>query len=379
MPGPLRRRNAASPAASASDYAPPADAPADDIRPRRGRASAPVAAPVFKYPADSLEDADRDVLFRLADEEGLDPSIEDIDEIFDLLTAIVVEPAPEPAAEPASARRRGRAGAAEEPEEAPVARGRGRRTEPAEEEAPVARGRGRRAAPAEDDAPPARGRERRNTADTEEPGDAPKRAGGKAGFAAYAKVKATTASYEKTWKPKMDVDSIVKFMDPEGPFDTYSEHNLFNSVIKTGQRTFVCIEGSGTDCPLCAVGSEKKAVALFNVLVLDPDDPDADPEYHVLEAKPDLAGQIEALSKERALGGDLTVGSASMTAYEKANGFTSYKVLHVKDRDMEEDWGLAPLTSAEVEEFADKRKGDDFVKYSSLTRMNEAATALTKG
>lgn len=356
---PLRRRNAPGRASSASDYAPPAE-PTDDVRPRRGRV---IPSTQFKYIESALQEMSDDELFAVADHEGIDPSIEDFDEIFNLLVAVPAQ-APEPEAAPA---RRGRGRAAAE--------------EPAEEVAP-ARGRGRRAAPAEDEVAPARGRGRTNTADSpasdSDDGPRPTRTTSGAGFKAFNKERAKSQTFERPWKPALDTDSIVKFLDPEN-FDSYAEHNLFDSPITKGQRTFVCLAGSDVECPLCAVGSDTKAKSVFNVIVIDPEDEDDEGTFHVMEAGPDLAKQVEDLSSERALNGDLRVGYASMSAYKKDNGFISYKVKHIKERDLQEDWSVPPLSNEEITEFDAQKKGPDYVQYSSLSRMNEAADAISKG
>lgn len=331
MAVPVRRRSAPS----ADDYAPAAPAAAEpntERRSRRDRTAVMEPVMVPKHDPEFLDGLYDAALLTLADEEGIDSSIEDINEVFDALVALqvplVAVPAPEPevaAEEPT--RRRGRVAAA-----APE------RTDEAE-----SGGMQRKARP---------------------------------GMKAFAKQQARASTYERPWKPTED-ESIVLFLEDE-PFDSYAEHNLFRTPADkgTGQRTFVCF-ADDADCDLCDVGNDVKAKAVFNIVVIDAETGDA--AFQVLEAGPGLTKEIAKKQKSK-LTSRLSDGYWSMYGVKKGNtSIIEYEFNHVDTDELSKVYGIPPLTEDQVTAFSAKKKKDDYIKYPSASAVKEAAELLANG
>lgn len=143
---------------------------------------------------------------------------------------------------------------------------------------------------------------------------------------------------------------LVKFLDDE-PYASYAQHWV--DEVKDGKKSWTCI---GKKCPLCGVGNKKRAMALFNVVVVDESLLDGTPTVKTLECGPMLSDLIEENHNDR--GGPLSKHYWTLRKKKApgANGKVSYFMTVVKAAELADDFGLDP---AEVKAALTGLKGLD--------------------
>lgn len=124
---------------------------------------------------------------------------------------------------------------------------------------------------------------------------------------------------------------LIKFIDENGPFATYSQHFLQQKT--EGRRSYVCI---GAGCPLCEKlkhkPEKKTAFSIVNFT-------DGTPQRQQLIATPRLFKALHAA--EFSPQGPLTKNFWQISRTGKMQQ-TVYNLNAVKPRDLGEDWGLDP-------------------------------------
>lgn len=130
---------------------------------------------------------------------------------------------------------------------------------------------------------------------------------------------------------------LVKFLDNQ-PFAVFDQH----WIERQGKRSFVCL---GEDCPLCDKGDTPRAKVAFSIVNLSAEEP----VVEVLLTGPMLTNQLASLDKDPKTG-PLDRIYWSMSRQGKGPK-TTYSVLPVKPRDLDEDWGA---DQAEVEMIVDR-------------------------
>jgi hypothetical protein len=131
--------------------------------------------------------------------------------------------------------------------------------------------------------------------------------------------------------------SIIKFLDPNGPFAVYKQH--FLSQITSGKRSFVSL---GANDPLCTkIGSkpeDKKAFTIANLSAA------GGPQRQMLIASPRLYKSLHAAHFSPA--GPLTKNYWAISRTGKMQS-TVYHLNPVKARDLQEDWGITDIDEME--------------------------------
>jgi hypothetical protein len=131
--------------------------------------------------------------------------------------------------------------------------------------------------------------------------------------------------------------SIIKFLDPNGPFAVYKQH--FLSQITSGKRSFVSL---GANDPLCTkLGSkpeDKKAFTIANLSAA------GGPQRQMLIASPRLYKSLHAAHFSPA--GPLTKNYWAISRTGKMQS-TVYHLNPVKARDLQEDWGITDIDEME--------------------------------
>ncbi|MGW3153688.1 hypothetical protein [Streptomyces sp. NPDC001089] len=149
---------------------------------------------------------------------------------------------------------------------------------------------------------------------------------------------------------------VIKILG-EGPFDVFASHWI--DEIEDGSKSVRCW---GTpDCPLCQLGDKaKRFSACFDVVSLE------DPEYPVLKCW-DVGIKIARQLKEIAADdkrGPLNRPDLYFTIRkETKKKSVEYTLERVKERDLDEEYGISPLSEdavnqflAECHEYGDKVK-----------------------
>ena len=153
---------------------------------------------------------------------------------------------------------------------------------------------------------------------------------------------------------------IVKFLTAE-PW-TYGQH----WVQREGKKGFPC---RGKGCPLCKVGIKVSQKYVFSVVDLGEDG--AEPTVVNLQVGVKLADQLEAFNDDPKVG-PLTKFYWAMSRAGKGLK-TTYTVLPVKDRDLEEDW---EFDLDAIEDFLDTAEAptpEKAITWYSAERLKEIA------
>ena len=209
--------------------------------------------------------------------------------------------------------------------------------------------------------------------DEEEDTPAPRAKNGLSGFAKYRKLREEHSDFPTRLKLTDDY-VIVKFLDDE-PFAAWGQHWV-------GNRSWTCLED---DCPLCGrTGENPRAMGAFNVVVITPGDRRGEAQsavLQVLEAGPVLMGVLD--KKAAAKTGPLTreYYAVQQSGEKGADGKrkkTNFEVTPVKERDLDVDWGIAPLTDPELESFEGRAYDEaTYVRRTPRKELRELARSLT--
>lgn len=125
---------------------------------------------------------------------------------------------------------------------------------------------------------------------------------------------------------------IVKFLDPEAtPFASYKEHWLTQKT--SGKRSYISL---GANDPLCVkLGSRPREIRAFTIANLSAP---GGPQRQILKATPRLYKTLYA-AHHNAQFGPLHRGYWALSRTGEMQQIT-YQVNPVKERDLQEDWGI---------------------------------------
>jgi len=210
----------------------------------------------------------------------------------------------------------------------------------------------------EGDAPRAGRRRTRETAQEEsrssrrreEPSSSRRSSGSttRSGWKAFSERRQESTGGDFVTKFKIpDEETIIKFLDSE-PFDVYEEHWVDEAPGK--RKSFPCLAEESDGCPLCDVGERARVYALFNIVDLgDPDNPVSRP-WRVSQTVTDTLERLADDKKSSPLNRE----DLYFSVYKTGGGKKGPVVTHispVKERDLDEDWDISPLDTADIEEF----------------------------
>jgi hypothetical protein len=181
----------------------------------------------------------------------------------------------------------------------------------------------------------------------------------RSGWSGVDSVKTGDSNYAVRLKLSEDTQ-IIRFIG-DAPYASYGQHWLERS----GQKSFVCI---GEDCPLCKAGNRPSKRHNFNVALLTEGE---DPALRSLEIGPRVIDQLKNFHNSDRTGPlDKHYWAISRTG----KGATSSTLLQmVKAADLEE-WGLTPLTSEQLAEFAETAYTEDIIQVPSKRDLVQIAS-----
>lgn len=158
---------------------------------------------------------------------------------------------------------------------------------------------------------------------------------------------------------------VFKFLDESGPFAIYKQHFLKQKT--SGKRSYVCI---GANCPLCLKLQDRpENKRAFTVVALN------SPEGIKKQMLISGARLYQALhTAHYSPQGPLTKGYWSIVRVGKGPQ-TMYTVAAVKERDLDEDWGINPTTVAAVVDVSDVYSRN-LIKEHSFEELDEIADSL---
>lgn len=239
------------------------------------------------------------------------------------------------------------------------------------EDEPEETPRRRRAAPAAEEPAPRRSRPERDDEDDPKPSKI------KGGWGGFKKVKeAAPSTFAKEFKFPSQADGekpvLIKFLEDE-PFSNYLLH--WQDEIRSGKRSFICM--ATDDCPLCELGNDPSARTAFNIVVIDPSEEEPVPRLEIYSTGIKGGLELKAFHEDDVFG-PLTKGYFSAIKTGKGQGKTQMKLTPVKERDVEEDYDVEPLTKAEIEKFREKMMDDSkFPNRESYAQLAAVADAIS--
>lgn len=230
------------------------------------------------------------------------------------------------------------------------------------------RGRSSRRSRDDDDDEDEKPRRRRNRAkdDDEEEEERPKRKSA-SGWDGYEENKVSSGNFPDRLEIETGDEVLIKFLD-DGPFAVYKMHWL---NWRDGKKSWNCLDKDG--CPICDMtGDKPRQQALFNVVEFPEDD---DPRLVVWTTSQTTAGTIRDLSKSKSGPIDRDDVYFSVTRSGKGKK-TKYTLQPIKERDLEEDWEVQPLTEEELDAFYEEAYDDEIVYWNTKRELREIAEEM---
>lgn len=178
----------------------------------------------------------------------------------------------------------------------------------------------------------------------------------KGGWEHFNKLRKENSNFPEEFKPTDD-EQLVKFLD-DVPFTSYKLH--WFQEIRQGQKGFMCI---GENCPACEAGDSNPALkALFNVVLFEPD---GSAEVKVLVAGSRLGATLEAVATSKK--GPLTKHYYGISKSGPKKNPT-YVVSDYRERDLEKEWEIEPLSREEIKQFSKQKFGPEYYEKKAPSR-----------
>lgn len=200
--------------------------------------------------------------------------------------------------------------------------------------------------------------------DAEKPRSSRKRseapASGGKGWGSYNKQKSESGDFPENLKVT-DEAILIKFLDDE-PFYVYRQH----WIERSGKKSFTCLSDN---CPLCdELGDRPRLQVLFNVI----DFTDADnPEVKVWTVGTRVAGALKNFAADKKTS-PLNRENLYWSVSKSGKGSkTQYSINPVKERDLEEDWDIEPLTADDIEDFDGQAYDESIVQFQTRKQLRE--------
>jgi len=186
------------------------------------------------------------------------------------------------------------------------------------------------------------------------------------GWGTWRQRRAETSGFADDFKVEYKEKYLVMFLD-DAPFAAFNEHWI-EEMPKGKKKSYICI---GKNCPLCdLLGEDPKAQALFNVLEFIETDDGREAVLKVWQGGSGVVQAIEENVEDPGLEGNYFKVSKSKSG---RNGPTIYSVVPVKDRDVEEDWKMEPLSDDEYDEWQEKKFDKSYVKMPTAKSLKDVA------
>ncbi len=164
--------------------------------------------------------------------------------------------------------------------------------------------------------------------------------------------------------------TVIKILD-NAPFDNFVCHWV--DEIAEGSKSIRC--WGNADCPLCRFGDKpKKFSVCFNVVTLE--DPDR-PALKIWESGVKIARQLKDISLDPKRG-PLDRPDLYFTIYktQKTQKNTEYHLERLKSRDLQDEYGIDPLTDDQLERFFTDRTVEPVKPQFSAAEMREIVQLL---
>jgi hypothetical protein len=176
-----------------------------------------------------------------------------------------------------------------------------------------------------------------------------------------------TKQADSPYAQRLKIDEkpvIVKFLEDE-PYTSYRQH----WVERQGQKSFTCLSDMHPKgCPLCAAGHRPSARFAFNVILLSED---GDATIKSYEVGPRVIDSLSNFHRDPRQGPLPKHYWAISRSGKGPTSQTNHQM--VRDRDLEEEWDIKPLSEDQIERLKAQAYDDSIVPIPSYKTLQGVA------
>jgi hypothetical protein len=178
----------------------------------------------------------------------------------------------------------------------------------------------------------------------------------------------TTKQADSPYAQRLKVEEkpiIIKFLEDE-PYTSYRQH----WVERQGQKSFTCLSDMHPKgCPLCDAGHRPAARFAFNVALLSEDGETVVRSY---EVGPRVIDSLKNFHQDPRQGPLPKHYWALSRSGKGPTSQTNHQM--VRDRDLEEEWNIKPLTDSELESIKSQAYDASIVPIPNRKTLLDIAT-----
>ena len=193
----------------------------------------------------------------------------------------------------------------------------------------------------------------------------------RSGWSAAQETIDATSPWAANFKPETKVQ-MVKFIEAT-PYASYRRHWI--DRVGVGRRAYVCLESVSRPCPLCDVGDRPSAVSAFNIIVVGDD---GEGVLKSWDCGVKVTQMLKTFSNDPKIGPlhkPSLYFAVSKTETQQRQQ-TQTMAVPVRARDMEEDYGVPPLSDEDIERFQGKMYTNDIVQIPRASELEEVAAEM---
>jgi hypothetical protein len=193
----------------------------------------------------------------------------------------------------------------------------------------------------------------------------------RAGWTAAQETADSTSSYAQNLKLQSNVQ-IIKFLQPS-PYASFRRHWI--DRVGVGKRAYTCLQSFGKECPLCNIGDKASSVTAFNVAVVGDD---GEPMLKSWDTGVKIMNVIKGFASDPKVGpldkASLYFGVSKSTSGQRQQVQTN--LFPIRSRDLEEDYGIKPLSAERLESLAAKVYDAEIIPVSTRHELDEIAAEM---
>jgi len=206
--------------------------------------------------------------------------------------------------------------------------------------------------------------EKNEEVDTPPPAESTSRKLLRGGWSQVDALKSADSQFAQRLKVSEEVQ-VIKFLGDE-PFAAWHQH----WVEREGQKSFICIrELEDRGCPICETGNRPSQRIAFNVVLLTPNDK---PVNRSFEVGPRVVDQLRNLNKAPQTG-PLSKHYWAVSRSGKG-ATTSYNLQVIRERDLADEWAIAPIAEAEYSSLNDAKYDSSIMKVPTYAELLSIAS-----
>lgn len=187
----------------------------------------------------------------------------------------------------------------------------------------------------------------------------------KRGWGGYRQTKAEGSDFPDNFSPTKEPQLFI-FLEDE-PFASYLQH----WIEREGKKSWTC---GKKDCPLCDVGDKPQSKTCLNVAVLE-DDEWRNMVWTVGTRVAEVLQNYASDTKTGPLATRDPMMYWSVTRTGKG-GKSQTNINPVKERDLADDWGIAPLTDDDIAAMAKNCFDESSIPVHTKKQLKEIADEL---